>query len=123
MAGLFFIVSIIWIFCKERARFSPQIRLPLPQLVLISMEELRFDKRNFSLGLADIEKAMRRMNKVARHYAGHGVIDDVCLETQKDLQKIFHYFLTAMEKTKEIGRDVIKKDVRFNVGRTGRWIR
>ena len=73
------------------------------------MEELRFDKRNFSLGLADIEKVMRRMNKVARRYAGHGVIDGVCLETQKDLQKAFYYFLTAMEETKEIDRDVIKR--------------
>ena len=73
------------------------------------MEELRFDKRNFSLGLADIEKAMRRMNKVARHYAGHGVIDDVCLETQKDLQKAFYYFLEAMQKVGEIDKDVIKR--------------
>lgn len=81
----------------------------MPQLILIRMEELRFDKKNFSLGLADIEKTMRRMNKVARHYAGHGVIDDVCLETQKDLQKAFYYFLTAMEKTREIDRDVMKR--------------
>ena len=73
------------------------------------MEELRFDKRNFSLRLADIEKAMRRMNKVARHYAGHGVIDDVCLETQKDLQKAFYYFLEAMQKVGEIDKDVIKR--------------
>lgn len=73
------------------------------------MEELRFDKRNFSLGLADIEKAMRRMNKVARHYAGHGVIDDVCLETQKDLQKAFYYFLEAIQKAGEIDEDVMKR--------------
>lgn len=73
------------------------------------MEELCFDKRNFSLGLTDIEKVMRRMNKVARRYAGHGVIDDVCLETQKDLQKAFYYFLTAMGEIKEIDRDVIKR--------------
>lgn len=73
------------------------------------MEELRFDKRNFSLGLAGIEKTMRRVNKVAKSYAGHGVIDDVCLETQKDIQKAFYWFLTAMEKTREIDRDVMKR--------------
>ena len=73
------------------------------------MEELRFEKRNFSSGLTDIERAMKRINKVARAYAGHGVIDDVCLETQKDIQKAFYWFLTAMEKTKEIDRDVMKR--------------
>ena len=75
----------------------------------MSMEELRFDKRNFSLGLADIEKVMQRMNKIARHYAGRGVIDDVCLKTQKDLQKAFYYFLEAIQKAGEIDEDVMKR--------------
>lgn len=70
------------------------------------MEELRFDKRNFSSGLADMERAMKRMNKVARAYAGHGVIDNVCLDTQKDIQKAFYWFLSAMDKTGEIDKDI-----------------
>lgn len=52
---------------------------------------------------------MRRMNKVARRYAGHGVIDDVCLEAQKDLQKAFYYFLEAIQKTGEIDKDVMER--------------
>lgn len=79
------------------------------QLILIRMEELRFDKKDFSSGLAYIEKVMKRMNKVARHYAGHGVIDDVCLETQKDLQKAFYSFLEAIPKTEKIDKDVVKR--------------
>lgn len=79
------------------------------QLILIRMEELRFDKKDFSSGLAYIEKVMKRMNKVARHYAGHGVIDDVCLETQKDIQRAFYQFLAAMGKTQKVDKDIMER--------------
>lgn len=65
------------------------------------MEELHFDKKNFSSGLADIEKAMRRMNKAAKVYIGHGVIDNICLDTYKDIQRAFYWFLTAMGETQK----------------------
>lgn len=73
------------------------------------MEELHFDKKNFSSGLADIEKAMRRMNKAAKVYIGHRVIDNICLDTHKDIQRAFYWFLTAMEKTQKIDEDVMKR--------------